>query len=44
MHLEMIQVDTTNGTNNSKEELFTLAVLDGNNNVFNGGRVFIPNV
>lgn len=43
MHPEMIQADTTHGTNNSKKELFTLASLDGNNKGFNGGRVYIPN-
>ena len=42
IHPEMIQADTTHGTNNTQKELFTLASLDGNNKAFNGGRIYIP--
>ena len=31
------------GTNKQKKELFTLAMLDGNNRAFNGARAFVPN-
>ena len=43
MHPELCVADTTFGTNNKKKELFTLAFKDGNNNVFNGARAYIPN-
>ena len=43
MHPELCVADTTFGTNNNKKELFTLAFKDGNNNVFNGARAYIPN-
>ena len=43
MHPEMLQADTTHGTNKEKKELFTLASLDGNNKAFNAGRAYIPN-
>ena len=41
MHPEMLQADTTHGTNKEKKELFTLASLDGNNKVFNAGRSYL---
>ena len=43
MHPEMMQADTTHGTNKEKKELFTLASLDGNNKAFDALRGFIPN-
>ena len=43
MHPEMLQADTTHGTNNEKKELFTIAAKDGNNKAFNACRAHIPN-
>ena len=43
MHPEMMQADTTHGTNREKKELFTIASVDGNNCGFNAARAFIPN-
>jgi len=42
MHPEFISCDTTFGTTKKKQELFTIASLDGNNKGFNGARAFIP--
>ena len=43
MHPEMLQANTTHGTNKEKKELFTLASCDGNNTSFNAGRAYVPN-
>ena len=43
MHPEMLQADTTHGTNNENKELFTIASKDGNNKAFNACRAYIPN-
>ena len=43
MHPEMLQADTTHGTNNKNKELFTIASKDGNNKAFNACRAYIPN-
>ena len=43
MHPEMMQGDTTHGTNKEKKELFTIASTDGNNNAFSAARAYIPN-
>ena len=43
MHPEMLQADTTHGTNKEKKELFTIAGKDGNNKAFNAARAYIPN-
>ena len=42
MHPEMLQVDTTYGTNNEKK-LFTITGKDGNNKSFNACRAYISN-
>ena len=43
MHPEMLQADTTHGTNNENKELFTIASKDGNNKAFNACHAYIPN-
>ena len=43
MHPEFCSADTTFSTENSKKELFTLTFKNGNNNIMNGGRAYIPN-
>ena len=43
MHPEFCAADTTFGTENSKKELFTLTFKNGNNQLLNGGRAYIPN-
>ena len=42
MFPEFLCCDTTFGTNKDKNESFTLASLDGNNQGFNRGRAFVP--
>ena len=43
MHPELCAADTTFGTEKNKKELFTLTFKNGNNNIMNGGRAYIPN-
>ena len=43
MHPEFCSADTKFGTEKSKKELFTLAFKNGQNNLMNGGRAYIPN-
>ena len=43
MHPEFCAADTTFGTENTKKELFTLTFKNGNNQLLNGGRAYIPN-
>ena len=43
MHPEFCSADTTFATEKSKKELFTLTFKNGQNNVLNGGRAYIPN-
>ena len=43
MHPEFCAADTTFGTEKSKKELFTLTFKNGQNNIMNGGRAYIPN-
>ena len=43
MHPEILQANTTHGTNKENKELFTLVSFDGNNYAFNAGRAYIPN-
>ena len=43
MHPESLAVDTNFRINLNKNELFTVAYLDSNNNACNGARGYIPN-
>ena len=43
MHPELVCCDTTFGTQNTKNELLTVAMKDGCNTAFNGAFAYIPN-
>ena len=44
MHPQSLVTDTTHGTNAQRNELFTIAGVDGNNNAFNAYRAYIPSL